>query len=350
MNSKERVLNALKHKPTDRIPNALVHGYWLPEVEKSLKEYFYIRSCDTLHALFNIDSYWVEPVYKGPAFKPDGVGHLQGIWGTPEYTNTYSEVFPRPFANTSSLDEIESYPWPSIDWFDFSSVKHFSDLYKDYAVVSPRRWSPSFCQIADLMGFETALMNLVTNQKLIEALVEKITDWNIAMWEHIFDAAPGQIDIAYVGDDPAGQSGMMFSPEIWREIFKPAFARLFKVAKTRGIHVMFHICGNARPIIPDLIDIGMDILMPLQVTAMDMSPEVLKREYGTDISFWGGVYTQYLLPSKSPKEVRTEVRKMIDILGKDGGYILSSSHNLDSDVPPENIAAMYDEASNYYKH
>jgi len=348
MNSKERVLNALTHKITDRIPIALIHGYWMSDVEQILKEYYYLRGGDTLDAIFNFDTRGVEPSYRGPVFDLDGKGHRLGIFRTPENSYTYSEEFYRPFTDLTSIAEIEAYPWPKIEYFDFSTVKYFTDLYKNYAIISPRRWSPIFCQIADFMGFESAMMCLYTNPKIIEALVEKITDWNCIMWAHILDAVPGQIDICYVGDDPAGQQAMMIDPKLWRRFFKNAFARLFNLAKSRNVQVMFHICGNANAIIPDLIEIGMDILMPVQVAAQGMDPVILKREYGADISFFGGMDTQNVLPNSTPEQVRAEVRRLIDIFGKDGGYIFSSSHNLNSDIPVENIIAMYEEAAVYY--
>ena len=133
---------------------------------------------------------------------------------------------------------------------------------------------------------------------------------------------------------------MLFSPEDWRRYFKPALARLFNTAKSRGVRVMYHICGSPIAIIPDLIDIGMDILMPLQLGTKDMDPTFLKREFGKDITFWGGVDTQHLLPYGTPDEVRAEVRRLIDILGQDGGYVLASSHDLLGDVPVQNIVAM----------
>ena len=348
MNSKERVLNALNHKTTDRIPIALVHSYWISDVEQLLKERYYLRGGDTLDAIFHFDTRGVEPFYRGPLFDFDQNGHYQGIFGTPENSLTFSQEFYRPLADPTSIAEIEAYPWPKMEYFDFSTVKYFADLYKNSAIISPRRWSPLFCQIADFMGFETAMMYLYSNPKIIEALVEKITDWNCEMWTQVLDAAPGQIDICYVGDDPAGQEGMMIDPRMWRKFFKGAFARLFDVAKSRHVRVMFHICGNATAIIPDLIEIGMDILMPVQVAAKDMDPVVLKREYGADISFFGGMDTQHVLPESSPDQVRAEVRRLIDSFGKDGGYIFSSSHNITNDIPIENIIAMYEEAAVYY--
>ena len=349
MNSKERVLAALNHQTTDRVPIALAHGYWKPDVEQALREHFYLKGYDTLNCVFNIDAYWVEPTYCGEPLGTDDDGNPLGIWGTSEDTSlSYTDEAIRPLSEASSVADVEAYPWPRIEWFDFSSVKVLADLYRDYAIVGPWTWNPTFCRIAELCGFESALMSLVSQPKLMDAMIEKITDWNCAMWQNVLDAAPGQIDIAFVGDDFASQTGMMMSPDQFRRYFKPGLARLFDVAKSRGVRVMFHICGNPRDIIPDLIEIGMDILMPLQLREAGMDPEKLKREFGADISFWGGVDTQHLLPYGRPEEVRTEVRRLIDILGRDGGYVLSSSHNLLGDVLVANIVAMYDEAARYY--
>lgn len=350
MNSKQRVLTALEHRPTDRIPIALLHANWEDPTAAKLRQHFYLRQTETLSSIFKFDTRAVEPFYVGPTFKRDEEGNLLGIWSTPEDSMTFTEELGRPLKNATSVAEVESYPWPKTEWFDFSTVKAQADLYKDYAIIGPRRWSPIFSMMADLCGFETALVNLLTQPKITEALVEKITDFRCAMVANTLDAAPGQIDIAFTGDDTAGQLGMLFSPDTWRRFFKPALARLFDTAKSRGVRVMYHICGSPIKIIPDLIDIGMDILMPVQLGAKGMDASFLKREYGKDITFWGGVDTQHLMPFATPEEVRIEVRRLIDILGPDGGYVLASSHDLLEDVPVPNILALYQEAVNYYPH
>jgi uroporphyrinogen decarboxylase len=348
MNSKERVLNALQHRTTDRIPAARCHGFWTPEVRQSLMTRFKLRGEDTLDALLNFDVQWLETIYRGPDLGLDDQGRPIGIWGLPEGVYTYSQQFSRPLANVQSIAQIEAYRWPGVEWFDFSTVRTLAERYQDYALVAPRSWSPIFSRIADLCGFENALMFLHTESALIEAMVEKITEFNCAFYSNLLDAAPGLIDILLVGDDPAGQDKMLMNPIVWRRLFKPALKRIFEVAKSRGVMVMYHICGNCRAIIPDLIEIGMDVLMPLQISARDMDPSELKQEFGRDISFWGGVDVQQFLPTASPDQVRQEVRRLIDILGKNGGYVLSSSHNLLTDIPLDNILAMYDEAMHYY--
>jgi uroporphyrinogen decarboxylase len=348
MNSRERVLGALQHQNTDRIPVARCHGFWIPETRQSLMTRFKLRGEDTLDVLLKFDVQWLETVYRGPDLGLNTDNLPIGIWGSPEGVYTYSQQINRPLANVQTIKQIETHHWPSIEWFDFSTVRCLAERYQDYAVVAPRSWSPIFSRIADLCGFETALIFLHTEPALIEAMVEKITEFNCSFYANLLDSAPGLIHILLVGDDPAGQDRMLMNPNVWRRFFKPALKRIFGIAKSRNVLVMYHVCGNCRAIIPDLIEIGMDILMPLQISARDMDPAELKEEYGRDISFWGGVDVQQFLPLANPNQVRQEVRRLIDILGKNGGYVLSSSHNLLDDIPIDNILAMYDESTHYY--
>lgn len=348
MNSKERVLAALQHQTTDRIPVARCHGFWVPETRQSLMTRFKLRGEETLDTLLKLDVQWLEAIYRGPDLGLDDQGRPIGIWGLPDGVYTYSQQMKRPLMNVQTVKQIETYRWPSVEWFDFSTIRPCAERYQEYAVAAPRSWSPIFSRIADLCGFENSLIFLHTEPVLIQAMVEKITEFNCAFYARLLDAAPGLIHILLVGDDPAGQERMLMNPSSWRRFFKPSLKRIFEIAKSRGILVMYHICGNCRAIIPDLIEIGMDILMPLQISARDMDPAELKNEYGQEISFWGGVDIQQFLPYANPDQVRQEVRRLIDILGKDGGYILSSSHNLLDDIPVDNILAMYDEAIQYY--
>ena len=350
MNSKERVLTALQHHTTDRIPVARCHGFWLQETRQALMNRFKLRGEETLDALLNFDVQWLEAIYRGPDLGQDDQGRNLSIWGLPEGVYTYSQQMYRPLAGIQTVSQVANYPWPKVEWFDFSYVRTCAMRYQDYAVAAPRSWSPIFSRIADLCGFETALIFLQTQPALIEAMVEKITEFNCEFYARLLDAAPGLIHILLVGDDPAGQDRMLMNPGVWRKYFKPSLQRIFAIAKARGVMTMYHVCGNCRAIIPDLIEIGMDILMPLQISAMEMHPGELKREFGQEISFWGGVDVQHFLPNASPAEVRAEVRRLIDILGEEGGYVLSSSHNLLGDIPVDNILAMYDEAVHYYPY
>ena len=145
-----------------------------------------------------------------------------------------------------------------------------------------------------------------------------------------------------LSDDYGTQRGMLMSPSHWRGLIKPRLAEIYGLAKRHGRTVFHHSCGNIVPIIGDLIDLGLDVLHPIQPEAMDVAG--LKREFGADVTFCGGIRTQDLLPHGTPQEVRDEVRRLKDLLGKGGGYILEPGITLQADVPMANLLAMFDEA------
>ena len=160
----------------------------------------------------------------------------------------------------------------------------------------------------------------------------------------MIDASPAGVEIFWFGDDFASQTGMLLSPEHWRRYLKPVYARVFALAKSRGLKVWFHSCGTFRPVLPDLIDIGMDVWETVQAHLPGNDPAELKREYGRHITFYGGINSQLTLPYGTAEQVRAEVRQRVRVLGKGGGYICSSDHTILPGVPFDNVLAMIDEA------
>jgi len=175
--------------------------------------------------------------------------------------------------------------------------------------------------------------------------MERLTDHWLAMAADELDAVGEHVDICFYGDDMAFQDGPMMSMELYRKLIKPYHRRLFGFLKSRTrAKIVYHTCGSVVHLIPDLIEMGVDALNPVQVSAKGMDTRALKREFGRDLSFWGAVDTQRVLPFGSPEEVASEVRRRIDDLGAEGGYVLCAVHNIQADVPPANICAMYDTA------
>jgi uroporphyrinogen decarboxylase len=199
-------------------------------------------------------------------------------------------------------------------------------------------------------------VDLALDRELAEFLLDAFTDFYVAYFDRMFSAAPGAIDIFRIADDLGMQDRLLISPETFNAFIGPRIARLADMAHSHGIAVMFHSCGAILPLIDPLIAAGVDILDPIQVTAAGMDPTVLKNRFGDRLCFHGAIDTQYLLPQGTPQEVEAEAAKMIRILGGDGngdnggcnsgdgkscGYILSPSHVLQSDVPIDNIRALY---------
>jgi uroporphyrinogen decarboxylase len=169
-----------------------------------------------------------------------------------------------------------------------------------------------------------------------------------AFYLQLAENCRGIADFIGFGDDFASQQSMLIDPKKWREIFLPQWRRLYAIAHGQGFKVIMHSCGAVRPVLRDLIEAGIDVLQVMQINASGMDPAELKKEFGNSISFYGGVDTQELLPHGTPARVRQEVRRLIDIVGKGGRYILSSWHFLMDDVPVDNALALYDEARLYH--
>ncbi|MCK5365669.1 MAG: hypothetical protein KAR22_21985 [Gammaproteobacteria bacterium] len=199
-----------------------------------------------------------------------------------------------------------------------------------------------------LRGFGDWLKDLYKNKVFSARLADMVADRWIKVAENALDIVGSNVDIVFFGDDVGSQIGPLFSPDAYRELIKPRHARMIAAIKAKAdVKVLYHTCGSVAQFIDDLIDVGVDAINPVQITANDMEPEMLKRRFGDRIAFWGGINTQEVLPFGDPEAVRAEVRRMIDCLGHGGGYVLNSVHNIQNDVPVENIIALFDEARTY---
>lgn len=192
-----------------------------------------------------------------------------------------------------------------------------------------------------LRGIEPVLTDFLVNPVFIEELFDQITEFNLLV---IRRSCQFPVDAFHFGDDWGQQHGLIIHPDLWRKFFKKPLRRLYDAVHDAGLPVSIHSCGNITDIIPDLIEIGVNIISPLQAEALDF--KFLKKEYGKDLSFWGGISTQKTLPFGTPDEVRAEIREKISILAQEGGYILAPSHELQGDIPLENMLAFIDEAQN----
>lgn len=199
-----------------------------------------------------------------------------------------------------------------------------------------------------LRGFADWLKDLYKNRAFSERMMDIIAERWIAVAEKALDECAANVDIVFFGDDLASQLAPLFNPEIYREIIKPRHARMIAAVKAKtDVRVLYHSCGAVTPLIDDLIEIGVDALNPVQVTASGMDPVGLKKRWGGRITFWGGINSQEVLPFGTPDEVCAEVRRVVDILAPGGGFVLNSVHNIQNDVAADNIVAMFDEAGSY---
>ena len=203
-----------------------------------------------------------------------------------------------------------------------------------------------------LLGWRNFMVKLIRDPEFIDVLLDKIVEANIKRLEKILPAVNGYVQVVQVGDDLGMQNGPQISPGHYREIIKPKHERLYRYIKEHIDAFLFlHTCGSVYDFIPDLIEIGVDILNPVQVSAKNMDTERLKEEFGERITFWGGgCDTQRVLPFGTPKEVEKEVKKRIEDLAPGGGFVFTQVHNIQAGVPPENIMAMYKAVKKYGKY
>ena len=201
-----------------------------------------------------------------------------------------------------------------------------------------------------LCGFEKFYCDLAANRPLAEALCDKIIELKMQYWEKALDELGDVVDVIQEGDDYGAQRGLQVSPNIWRQVFKPRLRQLLTHVKSCAPHVsvFFHSCGSIREIVPDLIEVGVDALNPVQVAADDMDSRDLKREFGDSLTFWGGgVDTQHVLPLGTPEQVRDEAKRRIDDFAPGGGFVFTTVHNIQADVSPANVLAMREAVREY---
>ncbi|MEI6873878.1 MAG: uroporphyrinogen decarboxylase family protein [Spirochaetota bacterium] len=346
MNSKERVLTAANLGQPDRVPMDFHGNRWV--LERLTKEFGVSSHRELLEALHSdiVDLRGtVDPVYCGPVpySRELSPNIRESFWGWRQ-ESTMSASGPEetyvdfPLAAATSAQELEKHRWPSPDWFNFDDFAERLEPWGDFAVMATGAsvWQhPSF-----LRGLDNLMVDLMMEEGMANFILDKFTDFYLGYFDRMLTAAKGRIDILRQADDLGTQRGLLFSPELFRTFLKPRIAKIADLAHSHGVKFMFHSCGAIVPLIDDLIEIGVDILDPLQALAEGMDPKVLKSRFGDRICLHGGIDTQYLLPRGRPEEVRAEVLERIRILGEGGGYILAPCHVLQSDVPTENVLAM----------
>lgn len=357
MNSKDRVLAAIAYEEPDRVPV----DYWaVPEVTQALLKEFGLVNEEQLLEKLRIDIRYVKSSFSGFDFEeqPDGSLHKRlsdgtfaDIWGVKRKKiswgrGSYLEMIESPLRDASSVQEIENYSWPDIEAFNYESILKQCLNYKDFAIICTGDRLTTRASIFKLAmylrGMDRFFMDLALNPGLVETLVAKLLEFHLEHNRRIFEVAAKHMDIFMLGDDFGSENGLLISLAMFRKFFKPALRDLIDLAKTFDLKTMLHTCGAVRELIPDLIEIGLDILNPIQTRAKGMDPKELKREFGKDICFHGAMDVQKTLPFGTPEEIKRTVNFHVKTLGKGGGFILAPSHNLQLDIPIDNILAMYE--------
>jgi uroporphyrinogen decarboxylase len=379
MKPRERVMLALNHRETDRIPidlgativSSITRSSYI-ELKKYLgmsleeiKMLDYVQQLpyvdEALMERFGVDFRLVQlPAATAPSVNIFEEGDYYAFidrWGSklhmPKNGGLYFDWVDFPIKGVT-MEALNSYNWPRPDPPEYIArlAEQARYLYEntDYALVgSAIIGGGIFEQPARIMGLENFLMALVTESAFADRLMGRITDIYIESCNNYLHELGPYIQVFTYWDDVAGQNGWLIRPDLYRRVIKPKQRRLVEAIKKKtNARLFYHSCGATRELIPDLIDLGFDIVNPVQVSARGMDTKRLKEDFGKDIVFWGGgVDTQRVLPFGKPAEVAEEVKRRIDDLAPGGGFVFAAVHNIQAFVSPENIVTAFDTALEY---
>lgn len=343
MTSRERVLQAIAHKPTDRAPaDYSAHQ----GVTDGLIGKLGVADYEGLLRALGVDMRRIGFHYGQPDTGPDADGYMRTMWGAKVRKTDPGDGRPNlllPFHEDTTVDDVHAHVWPDAAKLDYSGV-HPQCLmfYDDYATFGAP-WSPFFHEVGWLIGQEEFMVWMHTKPDVVHAIIRHVVDYEVEATRRFLQASKGLLDIAYFGNDFGTQRGLFVSPDMWQAFFRKPLKRYFDVSHEFGCKVMKHSCGAVRDLIPFWIEDGVDILDPIQVAAAGMDLAGLVKDFGRELAFHGGVDTQRTLPFGSTEEVRAEVRSYLALTRDRGGYILAGSQEYIEDIPLDNILAIYDE-------
>jgi len=380
MNSRDRVLAALNHHEPDRVPfdlgsvqvtgihvvayRCLREALNLLPIEATICDYIQQLALpdDDLIVQLGVDVRGLFPLnshnWQVVEQERGDYWEYHDEWGVthhrPRPDGLYYSIVQVPLSRPDlSLQDIKSHPWPNLaDPQRIAGLRAKAETYRaaGYAVVLKDPFAGIFEMAQRIVGMAELLMMMATDPEIAGALFDKLLELKLNFWEMALPQIGDVVDVVTYADDYGTQQSQIISPRMFREQLKPRVKILFERIKQLAPHTkqFFHSCGNVRPLLPDYIEIGAEILNPVHIRAAGMEPIALKREFGRDLVFWGGgVDTQGVLPHGTPQQVKDDVRRNIEALAPGGGFIFNTVHNIQADVPAQNIIAMWEALQEY---
>jgi uroporphyrinogen decarboxylase len=344
MTSRERVLAAFAFEEPDRVPAWLGA---LTETRELLIDHLGLESDEALSVYLGDDFRRVRTTYAGPIERspdahlapgssmrsPFGVERHGYGWGI-------SREFPLVGA---TLKEVHDYPWPDPDWMSVSGVRAEVESWQGQYAILGGEFSQFWHDATDLIDMENLMLAMYEEPDLVDALLEHIVDYHFGVSQRTFDAAADLIDIFFIGNDFGSMNGPLMSEAMFRRFYLPHLKRLVDLGHDYGLKVMMHCCGGFAPLIPSMIEVGLDGLEALQPSARGMEPSELKAAFGDKILMNGCIDSQFVLIQGTPDVVRTKTREVLEVMMPGGGYVASPSHDtVLPETPLENIIALYE--------
>lgn len=340
MTSRERVLSALCHKQPDRVPR----DFWAePPTWNRLLSHFGFGRKERLLEMLGIDLRHLE----APALPEREVapGTFQNIWGErfvrqPTPWGPMREDVKGALATARTFAEFEAFEWPTPDCIDRSTLASQCREWEHHALVYG--FADVWQRPALVRGWEEFFVDMVERPDWVHFLCRKFTDFYLEDYTRAAELTQGRIDLYLLISDLGSQRGPLISTPMFRQFVAPYLREMIDHIHQLGARVLFHSCGAIAPLIPELIGLGVDVLDPIQPAGAAMQPELLKSQFGQQLSFHGGIDMQELLPHATPEQIRAQTRRYSEVLGAGGGYILGPAHLFQPDVPPQNVVALYE--------
>lgn len=374
MNSRERVITALNHQEPDRVPVDFgsLHTSIHRDGHKKLLEYLGMEVYDApiidmFQQIVDADPALREKFHDDVTcfFANPGTGwKLEIDPETDSWTDEWGVSYHQPPGGfwydfkdhplkEGTIEELERYQMPNPR--DPNRIKGLAEKARslhettDQALMIHAATGGLYEHSYWLRGVEDLYMDMAANPKYVEALAEKIMQWMLEFWDHVLDAVGPYVQVVQVGDDLGGQSGPLFSPRLCRKVYTPRYRHLTDLIRSKtNAKIYFHSCGSIYWVLPDLIEAGLEIINPFQFSAKDMDPVKIKKEFGKDLSVWGGGADAHgIMTSGTPLQVKEEVKQRIHELAPGGGFVFGPVHNIQPNVPPANVVAFYEAAHEY---
>lgn len=355
LSSKQRVLTAFARREPDRVPINYLSN---PGIDRRLKNHFGLAVDDHegLRQALGIDFRTVNAPYLGPRLHPEVPGRrVDPCWGVrtrwvEHESGGYWDYCDFPLRDAAP-EQVEAWPMPSPDDYDYAVVVEMCRRYADYGIVTGGAGLPDVINATGMIrNMEQVMIDLITDDPVFLRYVERKSEILLEVTQRTLEAADGAIDILWMGEDLGTQRGPLISPRLYRKHIKPWHAKFAALGNAYGIPVAIHSCGSSSWAFDDFVEIGISVVDTLQPEANDMAPAYLKDRYGDRLAFHGCISTAGVLASGSVDDVVADVRKTLAVMMPGGGYALSPTHQIQDNSPTENVVAMYEAAQRYGRY
>jgi uroporphyrinogen decarboxylase len=340
---RERVLAAFDHREPDRVPVWCgASAEFLARVRRELgldEEAWVLRIGDDFRR--------VRAAYSGPAYALTPGAESRTVFGIERHGMGYGQPMDHPLAG-AALADVDAYPWPDPAWTDATAVRGDALRWSGEYAMLGGDWSPFFHDAIDLMGMDGLYYAMHDAPEVVDLLMARIVGYYIESCRRVFDAAADVLDVFFLGNDFGSQTGPLLSEALFRRFVLPHLRALVELGHGYGLRVLLHCCGGIRPLIPAIIEVGLDGLHAVQPSCGGMDLRALKADFGDRILFNGAIDSHHVLICGTPASVREAVREVLAIMKPGGGYVAGASHDsILEETPVENVLAMFDAAREF---